>query len=94
MKQHLVSTGTKVSAEASPFDPMSGIGLGADDPEAQDPSRWRGKHLLRKALSAVRDTLRSSEAGLAHTASSHQFCTPTTTDIFKGFHQRRPALWP
>ena len=67
---------------------MWGIGLRADDPEAQDPSRWRGKKLLAKALSAVRDTLRSSEAGLAPPASSHQFCTPTTTDRI---HEISPA---
>ena len=35
--------------------------------------------MLGKALSTVRDTLCSGEAGLVH-ASSHQFCTPTTTD--------------
>ena len=39
MKQHLLSTGaTFVFAEASPFDPVWGIGLRADDPEVQDPS--------------------------------------------------------
>ena len=65
MKQHLLSTGTIPLAEASPFDPVWGIGLRADDSEAQGPSRWRGKNtplggegetLLEKALSAVRDT--------------------------------------
>ena len=80
MKQHLLSTGTKSLAEANPIDPVGGIGLREDDPEAQGPSRWRGKKMLGKALSAVHDALRVSEAGLAHPASSHQFCTPTTPD--------------
>ena len=75
-----MSTGTKILAEPGPFDPVWGIGLRADDAEAQDPSKWRGEKMLGKVLSAVRDTLRSSGAGLAHPASSHQFCTPTTTD--------------
>ena len=42
MKHHLLSTGTIVLAEASPFDPVWGIGLRADDPEVRDPRRWRG----------------------------------------------------
>ena len=50
MKYHLLSTGTKLLAEASPFDPVWGIGLRADDPEARDPRLWRGKHLLGKTL--------------------------------------------
>ena len=43
MQQHLLSTDTKTLAEASPFDPVWGIGLREDDPEVQDPSRCRGK---------------------------------------------------
>ena len=49
MKQHLLSTGNKLLAEASPFDLMWGIGLRADDPEAKDPSRWRDKNLPGKS---------------------------------------------
>ena len=79
MKYHLLSTGTIRLAEASPFDPVWGIGLRADDPEARDPRLWRGKHLLGKALSSVRDTNRTGEARLATQAPSQQFCTPTTT---------------
>ena len=88
MKQHLLCTGTKLLAEASPFYPVWGIGLRADNPEAQDPSRWRGKKLLGKALFAVRDALPASEAGLAHPASSHHFFTPTTPDRI---HEISPA---
>ena len=92
MKQHLASTGTKQLAEASPFDPVGGIGLRAEDPEAQDPSRWRGKKNLGKALSAVRDTVCASEAGLAHPASSHQLFTPTTTDRIREISPTPPRL--
>ena len=88
MKQHVLRNDTKNLAEASLFDPVWSTGLRADDPGAQDPSGWRGKKMLGKALSAVRDILRSSEAGLAHPASSHKFCTPTTTDII---HETSPA---
>ena len=40
VKYHLLSTGTKRLAEASLFDPVWGIGLRADDPEARDPRWW------------------------------------------------------
>ena len=55
MKHHLVSTGNKRLAEASPLDPVWGIGLRADDPRAKGPRRWRGKYLLGEALSAIRE---------------------------------------
>ena len=37
MKRHRLSTGNKWLAEASPLDPVWGIGLQADDPRAKDP---------------------------------------------------------
>ena len=70
MKNHLPGTGTITLADTSPFDPVWGIGLRADDLEARDPRRWRGENLLGKALSMVRDAIRTSEAGLATQASS------------------------
>ena len=48
MTQHFLSTGTKRLAEASHFDPVWGIGLPADDPEASNPRRWPGEHFARK----------------------------------------------
>ena len=41
MKHHRLSTGNKRLTEASPLDPVWGIGLRADDPRAKDPRRWR-----------------------------------------------------
>ena len=40
--KHLLSTGNKQLAEASPLDPVWGIGIRADDPRANDPRLWRG----------------------------------------------------
>ena len=88
MKHHLLSTGTKRLAEASPFDPVWGIDLRADDPKARDPRGWRGNNLLGKALSTVRDAIRTSVAGMATQAYSQQFCTPTTTG---GIYEISPA---
>ena len=63
MKLHLRALFNKRLAEASTLDPVWGIGLRADDPRAKDPHKWRGKHLLGEALSAVREAIRDSEAG-------------------------------
>ena len=42
MKHLLLSTDNKRFAEASPLDPVWGIGIRADDPRANDPRLWRG----------------------------------------------------
>jgi len=76
MKHHLLSTGNKRLAEASPLDPVWGIGLRADDPRAKGPRQWRGKILLGEALSAVREEIRDTETGLANPASAGWFRTP------------------
>ena len=77
MKNHLLSTGNERLAEISPLDPVWDIGLRADDPRANDPHQWRRKKLLGKALSAVHEAIRERETGLAHSASSRRFHTPT-----------------
>ena len=46
MKHHLLGTGNKLLAEATPFDQVWDIGLradDADDPDVHDPHFWRGK---------------------------------------------------
>jgi ribA/ribD-fused uncharacterized protein len=57
LAEFLVGTGTVVLVEASPVDPVWGIGLAADDPRAVTPSTWRGTNLLGFALVDVRDQL-------------------------------------
>jgi ribA/ribD-fused uncharacterized protein len=46
LRECLLATGDRVLVEASPLDPVWGIGLAADDPQAQDPAQWRGRNLL------------------------------------------------
>ncbi|CAB1099329.1 unnamed protein product [Ectocarpus sp. CCAP 1310/34] len=60
MKHHLLETGTRLLAEASPFDRVWGIGMSACFPGASDSSKWAasGKNLLGKALMEVRRLLR------------------------------------
>lgn len=58
MKDFLLSTEDKVLVEASPFDKVWGIGLGQDDPDARNPSKWKGQNLLGKVLMETREILR------------------------------------
>ncbi|CAB1103024.1 unnamed protein product [Ectocarpus sp. CCAP 1310/34] len=49
-----------LTAEASPYDRIWGIGLLADHPDARRQPRWRGLNLLGNALQKVRQLLRSN----------------------------------
>ena len=64
LRAHLQSTDNKVLVEASPRDTIWGIGMGASNPDARVPARWRGTNLLGFALMEVRARLaRSTVAG-------------------------------
>jgi len=54
----LSNTGDRVLVEASPRDRIWGIGMGATNPDAENPARWRGRNLLGFALMAARETLK------------------------------------
>ena len=53
----LVATRGTELVEASPFDKIWGIGLGASDARAKDPKQWKGQNLLGKILTKLRDEL-------------------------------------
>ncbi|WP_020659475.1 NADAR family protein [Amycolatopsis benzoatilytica] len=57
LRRFLLNTGQRVLVEASPVDPVWGIGLAADDPAVEDPARWRGLNLLGFALMRAREAL-------------------------------------
>lgn len=57
LRDFLLGTGSRVLVEASPRDRIWGIGLGAGNELATDPTRWRGLNLLGFALMETRERL-------------------------------------
>jgi hypothetical protein len=57
LRKYLLATEGRVLVEASPRDPVWGIGLGAANEAATDPRRWRGLNLLGFALMEARTRL-------------------------------------
>jgi ribA/ribD-fused uncharacterized protein len=63
LRAYLLGTGNRVLVEASPRDRVWGIGLGATDDRATDPSRWPGQNLLGFALMEARARLAAAGLG-------------------------------
>ncbi|MEZ0091644.1 NADAR family protein [Streptacidiphilus sp. EB129] len=57
LREYLLGTRDRVLVEASPRDRIWGIGLGAANERATDPSQWRGLNLLGFALMEARSRL-------------------------------------
>ena len=57
LQEFLLNTQERILVEASPRDCIWGIGLGENNPDAQNPYKWRGKNLLGFALMKVRNRL-------------------------------------
>lgn len=60
LRAALLATAPTVLVEASPYDRIWGVGLGASSPHIVNESSWRGLNLLGIALMKVRDTLSTS----------------------------------
>lgn len=61
LKNFLLNTNDRVIVEASPVDPIWGIGLAIDSPNVENPEQWEGINLLGFALMEVRDLLKENE---------------------------------
>lgn len=59
LSEFLLQTRDQVIVEASPFDRIWGIGMGSENPNARNPSQWKGLNLLGFALMEVRERLRA-----------------------------------
>jgi len=59
LRKKLLATGDTILAEANAKDIFWGIGLAEDDPDVQNPEKWKGENLLGKVLMDVR--IRCSE---------------------------------
>jgi len=57
IRKYLFESFPKTIVEASPYDPIWGIGLGEKDPKALDRSQWQGKNWLGEVLMEVREAL-------------------------------------
>jgi len=58
LKQQILETGDDIIVECSPRDRKWGIGMGKNNPNAQNPKLWRGSNLLGETLMKVRAKLR------------------------------------
>jgi ribA/ribD-fused uncharacterized protein len=54
----LLNTKERILVEASPVDPIWGIGMAADHKDITNPEKWQGLNLLGFALMEIRDELR------------------------------------
>ena len=60
LKSFLLTTKNRILVEASPVDRIWGIGLAADDPQVENPEKWKGLNLLGFALMQVRAQLQEA----------------------------------
>lgn len=61
LKQQLLDTGNLEIVEASPTDKIWGIGLGMNNLDILDKSKWQGTNWLGEAIMAVRRTIREQD---------------------------------
>jgi ribA/ribD-fused uncharacterized protein len=58
LKTFLLNTNERIIVEASPVDPIWGIGMASDHKDIDTPEKWKGLNLLGFALMEVRYELR------------------------------------
>jgi ribA/ribD-fused uncharacterized protein len=61
LRAALEATGDTMLVECAPRDRRWGVGLGAANPRAVQPDKWRGSNWLGQCLVAARQALREGE---------------------------------
>lgn len=57
LKDILLSTGSRILVEASPYDSVWGIAMGEDIPGVENPANWKGLNLLGWSITMVKQQL-------------------------------------
>lgn len=65
MLEWLITTAGTTLVEASPWDTIWGIGMGAEDPRCLDRSQWKGTNWLGEIVTQVRNDIMSFSSFLA-----------------------------
>ncbi len=93
----LLGTGNAILAECAPGDTKWGIGVGLDDPDVSDASKWRGQNLLGRILMEVRDEIRqemqSSPDGRARFVSALEMSPVPEWNMTAGELRRIPQFY-
>lgn len=61
LKEILLATEDFELVEASPEDPIWGIGMAQNDPDVLDKTKWKGQNLLGQAIMAARERLKAEQ---------------------------------
>lgn len=61
IRKKLIDTGDKYLIEASPYDKIWGVGMGADNPDIYDTDKWQGLNELGHCLMLVRRCILQEE---------------------------------
>ena len=96
MQWHLLDTGDRRLAEASPYDLIWGIGYSVDQVSARQPPLWCGLYLLGTTLQTVRRLIRDrAPSPTQHRRLFPQGISPSSQDgIFGMDLSTRQRLCP
>ena len=81
--EELLSTEDRYLAEASPMDKIWGIGMAESNPQANNPSNWRGTNWLGEALNLVKFEFQTMICFILNKDRIKEVPTEKLLDLFK-----------